>query len=167
MAIGGAVFAAGRYSVVWNSLALGLMEGDSGLPTLSRINHAEPINNTDAYGKSIIGAIHQGADWACQFTCIEYQAAVLATLWPFSALLGTLGTIGEEYTDRAQSLVLTAAAGTPAVISGPATITAPKAMLAPNVPMQYVLGPTLRKIPIKLQLFPTLVAGVPTCFTQT
>lgn len=143
-----------QYTVGWNGLTLGIMEGDAGCPTLECVNHAEVVNNTDAYGKTTIDAIYQGGDWFAQMTCIEYRAGSIGAVWPFGQL-GVLGVIGRlYYASIASSLVLTAIAGTPAAAS-PATLTATKAVIAPGFSSRWLFGPTLRKIPLRFQLLPT------------
>lgn len=168
MAIGGAVFAAGRYTITWNSLDLGIMEGDANSPVIDFTGFGEPINNSDAYGRSTIGAIYQGADWFAQWTFLEYKAAVKSALWPFHATFGNMGTIGREYTDTlAQALVFTVVAGTAAATAGPSTITASKACLAPNFNPRILYGPKLRTIPCRMQLFPFVSASNNVYFTET
>ncbi len=166
MPVGGEVLIVGEYVVTYNSVAIGILEGDAGLPTLSQMTKAEPIANTSKYGKSTLDAIYQGADWFAQFTCLEYKAGPLAAFWPFHATLGHMGIIGRLYFDLALPLVLTSIAGTPAATT-PATLTATRAILAPGFNTQLLFGPTLRKVPIRLQLLPFDVGGAPSWFTQT
>lgn len=145
------------------------MEGDAGLPTITQQSKAEAVANTDAYGKSTIDAIAQGADYFAQFTCLEYRTGVIACWWPFGAL-GVMGLIGRLYYTLSAPLVMTAIAGTPAAAS-PATLTATRSILAPGFSSSLLFGPTLRKVPIRLQLFPYLTAAggttTPGWFTTT
>ena len=134
------------------------MEGDSGVPTISQVAHEEPVNNTDAYGKSKIDGIYQGGDWFAAFMCEEYKAGTIATWWPYGAI-GVMGVIGRLRYGLSAALVLTAIAGTPAA-SSPATLTASKAILSSGFNTQLLFGPTLRKVPIRLDLLPYSSSGI-------
>jgi hypothetical protein len=159
MSIGGAVFTAGQYTVSWNSVALGIMEGDASVPTIQHQNKAEPLANTDKFGKSTLTAFYQGADWFAQFTCGEYKAGVITAWWPFGAM-GVMGVVSRSYWDMAQFLVLTAVAGTPAATANNLnSLSAGEAILAPGYNTQILLGPTWRKVPIRQQLFPYDTGG--------
>jgi len=153
-AIGAPVFAVGQYSVTFDSVAVGLMQGEEGVPTLIPKTYAHEVNNTDAWGKMLIESFTLGADWQCQFTMMEYKAATLSVLWPFAAALGTLPGFGLAYTALAQVLVLTAVTGTPAATAGPVTITATLAILARNFTGKLMFGPMVRTIPVLLDLYP-------------
>ncbi len=140
-------------------MALGLMQGDAGVPTLSHTNKAQPIDSTDAYGRATIDSIHLGIDWFIAFTAMEYsKAGVMAAWFPWHATLGKMGVIGRLYFSLAQALVMTAIAGTPAATS-PATLTASKSIGAPNFNTQILFGPVLRTLPMRLQLFPYIVSS--------
>jgi hypothetical protein len=164
MALSGTLIA-GQYTVTYNSVAVGYMEGDAGCPTIEHTMHAELVNNTDQYGKMLIDWIYQGVDETAQFTCMEYNPGSRLCFWPFIvtggfATLGTIivpttGPIGRLGYDMSMALVLTAIAGTPAQLgAAPATLTASHAILAPNFPTRRIFGPTLRKLPIRMVLFP-------------
>lgn len=143
------------------------MLGDSGLPTIEHSSKAEPIANTDAYGKTTIDAIYQGADYFASMTCLEYKAGSTAAWWPFSATKGVMGVIGRLYYTMSLPLVLTAVAGTPAATS-PATLTATRAILAPGFGTRILFGPTVRNVPLRFQLFPYLTGGTtPGWYTET
>lgn len=143
---------------------MGIMEGDAGVPTIESTNHAEPVNNSDAYGKSLLDAIYQGGDYFASFQCMEYRTGSIAAFWPFGAM-GVMGVIARLYFDMSAALVLTAIAGTPAAAT-PATLTASKSILAPGFNGRLLYGPTLRKVPIRLALLPFTSTGV-RWFTQT
>lgn len=166
MPAGGETLICGEYTATYNSVALGIFEGDAGLPTLQQQSKAEPVANTSKYGKSTIDAIGQGADWFLQFVCLEYKAGPLAAFWPFNATRGRMGVIGRLYYDLSLPIVLTAIAGTPAAAT-PATLTATRAILAPGYNTQLVFGPTLRKVPIRLQLLPYDAGGSIVWYTET
>lgn len=166
MSFNSSVFAAGPYAVTFNSSSLGLFVGDLQAPTVEVQTKTQPIDNSDKYGRTTLGALHQGADAFFQGTFMEWNTAQKAALWPFG-VLGVVGTHGGDLYDLAQALVLTAQAGTPAATSGPATLTASKACLAPNFNTRFLFSSVLREVPIRLQLFPYLNVSTPVHFTTT
>ena len=152
MPVGSETLIAGQYTVTYNSSSMGIMEGDAGVPTISQSAHEENINNTDKYGKSSIDGVYQGGDFFCSFTCMEYKASTIAAWWPYGSI-GAMGVIARLRYSLASALVLTAVAGTPAE-SSPASVTCNKAILAGGFNTQLLFGPLLRKLPIRLQLYP-------------
>ncbi len=166
MSIGSESLVSGPYTVTWNSVDLGVQEGDSGLPRLEHSTKAEAIANTSAYGKSTIDEIEQGADFFISMTLIEYKTGPKAAFWPYSAVLGRMGVTGRLLYSISQALVLTAVAGTSASAS-PATLTAAKTILMPGFSTSLVYGPTLRKVPIRFRLYPSIVSANGCWFTET
>jgi hypothetical protein len=153
MALGGETFIVGQYTVMWNSTALGIMQGEQGQPTLEYQPKGKPIQSSDAWGQTTIDVIYLGADVFMSFTCMEYEAGTQAAWWPWGSL-GILGVIGRLYfDDLAQTLLLTDVTGTPAE-TFPATFTANKAILAEGFNTQLLFGPDLRVLPIRQRLLP-------------
>ncbi len=165
-AAGGEVLIAGAYVVTLNGNPMGIMEGDASLPTLEHTNKGEPIANTDKYGKTTIETIYQGGDWFMQMVAMEYKADPKLAWWPFGAV-GVMGVVGRMFTGMAKQLLLTAVAGTPAVGS-PTTLLARVAILAQGFSTRTAFGPTLRKLPLRFQLYPyDFGGGVIVWFEQT
>lgn len=164
MPAGGETLVCGVYTVTYNSLALGLLKNDDGLPTLELTNEGEDITG-DAYGRSVIDGIYQGGNAFIGLTCEEYKAATLAAWWPFSSR-GRMGLIGRLHYDMALPLVLTAVAGTPAA-SSPATLTATRAFPSPGTQRRVVFGPTLRTLPLRWRLYPYSSGGNVVWYTET
>jgi hypothetical protein len=142
----------GQYLCSILGASVGIFEGDGGVPSVEQTSYEEAVNNTDAYGKSRIDGIYQGGDSSFAGTLMEYKAAGIAAMWPYGAP-GVMGIIGRLRYALAGALVLTAISGTPAA-SSPATLTATYAILAANFPIKLLFGPTLRKIPLKMDLLP-------------
>ena len=165
MAIGGAVFIAGAYTITWNSLAIGICLGDEQSPVLEYTSLGRPIDNTDRYGRSRIEGIYQGGNWFAQYTALEYKTGPIAVAFPYGAI-GVMGTIGRLWSDIAQALVLTSTAGTPAA-STPATLTASKVILAENFPVRLLYGPVLRSVPIRQTVLPYTSGASDIWFSQT
>jgi len=61
-------------------------------------------------------------------------------------------------TDQFGALVLTAMANTPAAAS-PATITFPYARVASNFPIRQLFASRLRRLPLRMQIYPDGFAG--------
>lgn len=165
MPVGSETLICGQYTVTYAGSAMGIMEGDAGVPTIEYINHTEPINNTDKYGKTTIDDIYQGADAFCAFMAMEYKASTKAAWWPWGTF-AQLGVIGRLGFNISSALVLTAIAGTPAAAS-PASITASKSLMASGNNTRLLYGPTLRKLPIRLRLYPFDSGGNVALWTET
>ena len=165
MAVGGELFVAGQYTVTWNSLALGLHEGEGGVPTITWQDHSDPIAKTDRYGRAKIDGIRMGVDYQYECILMEYSKA-LALLAGYFGTLGLQGLVGILKYSLAKPLVLTAIAGTTAS-AAPATLTATNAVLADEHQGKLLYGPQLRTCPLKMDLLPYLVSTVVTNFTMT
>ena len=153
-------FVTGGYTATWNALALGqTREG-------YRPSHEfkkEPITG-DLMAQTTQDAVYQGVDRFIQFELIEVNSAAVASLIePYAATPGTPHTVGlvgqrdvgnTDCPGAAKPLILTRAAGLCAELSGPATITFPRAIIAANYPIEALLGPNLKRIPIRLRLYP-------------
>ena len=165
---GGESLLAGAYTITWDSVSLGLFGGDSEAPVIEQTTEAEPVNNTTIYGKSEIEAFYQGGNWFASMTCLEYKAGTYGPWWPWGAGLGAMGTISGTFTGSAQALVMTAVTGTPAQIAGaPNTLTANLAILARGFNTRLLYGPTLRKVPLRFQLYPYTHSGSVVWLVQT
>lgn len=147
-------------------MALGLFEGDAGLPALEHTMTTEPIQNSSLYGKMKIDDIQQGGNWFLAMVCMEYKAGPISAFHPYHATLGRAPTIGTLLYDSAYAVVMTAIGGTPAAAS-PATLTASKCMLAPGFASRILFGPSLRKVPLRFTLYPYLSGGNVVWFTTT
>src|SRR5687767_5181540 len=106
MSIGGEQLIVGPYTATWNSVALGLIQGEGGLPTLTSIGKSKPVNSSNRWGNTKIDSVHLGREVMMDMILLEYLKGV-AALWPFGTW-GSLGTIGVLKYALAQPLVLTA-----------------------------------------------------------
>ncbi len=154
----------GPYNVTWNSVTVGMMEGEQGVPTLRQMTKAKRVDNTDRYGQTLLTAIDLGVEYEAHYTCMEYRAGSIAAFWPFGTF-GRLGVIGKLYDAMAAPLVFTAVSGTSAAAT-PATLTAALAILSPGYDAQLLYGPMVRTVPIRQSLLP-YTSGVVLFFTQT
>jgi len=155
----GEVYLAGEYNVTYGGVAVGTMEGDAGLPTIEHTAQAEPVANTSRYGKSTLTHFGLGADWFAAFTCLEASpgGAAMSAFWPYGTF-GQMGTIARDLFTLSAALVLTSIAGTPASAL-PSSVTASHAILVPGFATRLVYGPTLRKVPLRLILYPYNLGG--------
>lgn len=155
----GLTLVAGRYTVTFNATSVGLLESNGSTdPAIEAIPLAEAVNQTDGWGDADIDFVSRGSNAFAQFICKEYKAGSIGAAWPF----GTWGSfltaglmMGDSY---AKALVFTAVAGTTAA-AAPASVTATYALPAPNNPTRLLMGPTLRKVPIRFVLLPYTSSG--------
>lgn len=151
----------GRYSGTYNSSNVGITETGY---ELQQSWEAELIDETDAYGQSIVDAFYRGGNCYLQFQSKEYAAGI-APFWPW-ATMGAMGTIGRLASAIAAAMVLTNTAGTPAAGS-PATLTGGSSILAPNFPGSLLYNSKARNVPVRLLLLPYIPSSVPVWFVQT
>lgn len=152
---------AGHYVGTYNSVGLGYTKEGYALHFTT---HAEKIDQTDAYGRTLIDLIYQGADVSIVTEARLYKAGTIAPFWPwtsaFGAIYSALNPMGTRGTDLAKALVLTATSGTPAATS-PATATGTLAILSPENDQTLIFSSVARSVPLKWDLLPleTSVGG--------
>lgn len=147
-----ATFANGPYTVTYNGLSLGLLEGQ---PKCISVPHAIDVRSS-RWGNSVIDGIQDGADVFVSLMLKEWTAAIRAALWPFSANLGDAGVPGRLLSDLGAALVFTAVTGTPAATNGPVTRTFAAACLAPEHNLEVMLGNEERNIPLIFRAYPAV-----------
>lgn len=169
MAAGGEAFAAGGYTVTWDGVPMGLFGGDDEAPIIeSPDTKTEPINNTSIYAKTTIDEVYQGADCMAQFTCLEWDAGILAALYPYGSTAGELGVIATLLFDLAQPMIFTVVDGTAASVTGPTDLTANHAFPIPGTTPRISFAPRLRRIPLRFRFFPYFASpGVMAHFSVT
>ena len=143
-------FICGRYTATLASNALG--QTADGF----RLTHQlfkRPITG-DALARTVQDRIVQGGEMSIACRLIEYNAAgAQNAFWPLSGTIFDLGVIGRLDTAIADSLVLTAPAGTPAA-AAPATLTFLLTTLAEDFPVELLFAPDLREVPLRLGILP-------------
>ncbi len=150
-----ATLIAGRMSATYNSVDVGITRQGHEIEIQLK---AEMIDESDLYGLSTIDALLRGGDAFYSATFREYKAGSISVLTrPFGGTLGLLtnaaNPMGVLASDKAQALVLTATANTPAA-SSPASLTASKALLAENYPVKIVHDSRLKELPVRMRLYP-------------
>ena len=143
----------GAYTGTWNSNALGVLSDDGFEIGMSL--KAQPFDQSDAWGLTMVEAIYRGQDWTVRLVGREWKAALLNIFLAFGQVgTGTLtphlGFIGDLFTTYAKSLVLTRALTTPT----PATLTATQSVLSPNNRSTFNLTSKIRELPLELSLIP-------------
>lgn len=121
----------------------------------------QEINESDAYGMTLVEAIYRGQNWRCRFTGLEWnKVGLMAALQGFGSqqptvngILGpTLTNIGDRWTRYTATLLLTAILGNPPSI--PQTLTSISAAIAPQFQTDFLFTSKMREFPMELVLFP-------------
>ena len=109
-------------------------------------------------------AVFRGHDVFIEFNLMEYDAtSVSNVIWPYGTLgaapdVGRMDIAGTGTITAVLILTDTGVASVPAE-NKPHTLTAHRAILAPGFPVQLLLAPNLREIPIRMQLYPEDFTG--------
>lgn len=158
-------FIAGAYTLTYNAKAIG--QTADGI----RLSHQffKKLITGDAGGQTPQDAIYQGREQMSSFRLIEADKAGIPDLIdPYAGTVGTPWTLGVvglldvrgaggvSPTARALPLVLTALTGTAAATDMQATITLPLSILAEGFPVEVLLAPDLREVPIRLRHYPNM-----------
>ena len=157
MAAGLVVPISGPYIGTWLARPFGT-QNDDGFVIAATIQGQE-VNESDAYGLTLVEAIYRGQNWRLQLRGLEWnKAGLLDSLQMFGQPLGTgtfqpqLVNIGDRWTKFCQALVLTAILGNPP--SFPQSITAVNAGIAPNSQSSFMFTSKLREMPLEFVLIP-------------
>jgi len=147
---------AGHYTSTYNASSLAYTRRGY---ILHWTSHAEKIDESDAYGRTLLDGIYQGGDIDIEAICRVDSAAAKAAFWPWGASLGAIAStaapIGRRFTDVAAAFVATVVASTPAAtFASPTTITASLAILAPEVDQQIIFSSQAREIPLRFVTLP-------------
>lgn len=177
MAAGLVVPVSGPYIGTWNGASLGT-QNDDGYVLLGQYTGQE-VNQSDAYGMTLVEAIWRGLNWRLRFRGLEFnKPGILAALQAFGSsgaaattFTPTLANVGDRYSKFAQSLVLTAVLGAyPPTM--PATLTALSAIIAPQSNVDLLMTSKVREAPLEMVLLPYSAVisssnNISTSFTTT
>ena len=146
---------AGAYTATFNGLALG--QTAQGY-RLSHTHFKRPVTG-DALAQSPQTAVFQGIEMFLQANLIEFNAAgIYPLIWPYGSTYLQFGPVGRMDVESSltKQMILTAVTGTPAqVLAAPASLTLPNAILAEGFPVELLLAPDLREVPMRMRLYPT------------
>lgn len=165
----------GPYTATWNAFGLGTQD-DNGY-VLRATYQGQEVNQSDAFGMTLVEAIWRGLNWRLAFRGLEFaRVGILASMQAFGSagapsltFTPILTQIGNRYSLFAQPLVLTAILPTPP--TAPLTLTANGAIAAPQSSVEYLFTSKVREAPFEFVLLPytavvgSLVVNVP--FTTT
>lgn len=139
----------GAYSATLGGTSIGSTE--EGFRLIGR-QHWEPILSDD-FGEAPVDGVQRGVTYTIQFMAQEYSLIKAAYARQLSALGESKTHVGKLLSGLAQTLVMTAVAGTPAAGAGLiATLTATKAICVSDI--ELLLSSKLRKGPVTFHLFP-------------
>jgi hypothetical protein len=162
MAAGLVVPISGPYVGTWNALPLGTLSDDG--YELGATLQGQEVNETDAYGMTLVEAIYRGFNWRLRIRALELTKTGPLTLFQQFGQTGAAGTlnpqlvnIGDRWTKYSLPLVLTAILGNPP--SSPASLTAVNAAIAPNSSTSMLFTSKVREMPVELVLIPYTVSG--------
>lgn len=158
---------AGRYAGTYGNSNIGVLNDDG--YELSYSPKGQEVNDTDAYGMTLVEVIYRGGDWRIRWKTKEWTSGMLGAFQIFgqlSSFAPALGIIGRKFTDMASALVLTVTNGTPAV-GNPNTLTASQAILSPNSNISTQFTSKVREVPIEQVLLPYVSTGAIVPFTTT
>jgi hypothetical protein len=121
----------------------------------------QEVNETDAYGMTLVEAIYRGQNWRCRIRGLEWdKTGLLESLQAFGRVGASgsrsfnpiLSQIGQRWTVFAFPLLLTAILADPP--SFPSSLTATNATFAPNSQTLFNLTSKVREMPIEYCLIP-------------
>ena len=147
----------GPATATWNALPLGVQNDDGYV--LSCTVQGQEINQSDAYGLTLVEAVYRGQNWRLRLRGLEWnKTGLLASLQMFgqtganTTLTPQLVNIGDRWSKYCQSLVLTSILGNPP--STPQSLTALLAGLSPNNNTEFMITSKMREMPLEFVLLP-------------
>lgn len=158
-------FIAGQYTATYNSKALG--QAADGF----RLSHQffKRLITGDSGGDTPQDAVYRGREQMISFRLLEPDSAGITDLIdPYAGTVGTPWTLGQiglldvrgagtgSPTSRCKSLVLTAVTGTTAYNDSWKTVTLPLSILSENFPVEVLLAPDVREVPIRIRVYPNM-----------
>lgn len=158
---------AGHYFGAYDSVDLGYTRNGFELQQESK---GEAVEETDAFGQSIVDFIYRGGNVYIICDCKVWKAGTITPFWPWGGAAGLSGLgimysaaapISRRAQDVASDLVLTVAANTPAAANTApiTTLTAEKAILPPGSNMKLLFNSKTREVPLRLLCLPSDSAG--------
>lgn len=171
MAAGLVVPVSGPYTGTWDGYALGT-QNDDGFVLMGSYQGQE-VNQSDAFGMTLVEAIYRGLNWKMRFRGLEFNSLGIraslhtfgATGNPINTLTPTLESIGSRYTAFSKVLVLTAILGNPPC--SPQTLTANSAVVSPQSNVEYLMTSKVREAPFEMVLLPYDTGDDKVSFTTT
>jgi len=157
----------GPYVGTFEAFPFGTLNDDG--YELSFTVQGQEVNETDAYGMTLVEGIYRGQNWRCRLRGLEWFKTGLLTMMqmfgataaaPNTNMAPILTNIGDRWTKYCQTLLLTAILGNPPSI--PQTLTALNAGLAPQQQSLMNMTSKVREMPLEMVLIPysTVISSV-------
>lgn len=154
----------GAYTGTWNSVSLGTQNDDGFVLMGSYVG--QEVNQSDAFGMTLVEAIHRGINWRMRFRGLEFnRPGMLNAIQAYGSAVNIrttfnpiLAQIGNRASAFAQPLVLTSIIGTDPPTM-PNTLTANGAIVAPNSNVEYLMTSKVREAPFEMIFIPFRVAS--------
>jgi hypothetical protein len=162
----------GPYLGSWNAFPFGTQNDDG--YQLSCTLQGQELNETDAYGLTLVEGIWRGQNWRARLRGVEWnKTGLLGALQMFGTTAGTvppipatttlipvLTNIGDRWSKYCQAMLLTAILGNPPTT--PQTLTAVLAGVAPNSTSEMMFTSKVREMPLEFVFLPyaTTIASV-------
>jgi hypothetical protein len=156
-------FVAGGYTSTWypqrtDGASGGLALGQTAQGYRLSHNFFKRIITGDKRAQAPQDAVYQGAEMHIQFNLIEYlEAGIASIMWPYGNYL-SMGVVGRLDVQQGLTgcLILTAVTGTPAAATNfaPKALTLPRCMLSEGFPVELLMAPDLKEVPIRLRIYP-------------
>jgi hypothetical protein len=147
----------GPYIGTWNSLPLGTQHDDG--YDLRCVIQGQELNQTDAYGMTLVEGIYRGQNWRCLLRGVEFnKTGLLAALQAFgqsganTTLTPILSNVGNRFSAFAQTLLLNAILANPPTM--PQSLNASNAIVAPQMQSNFLLTSKYREMPLEMVLLP-------------
>jgi len=158
-------FIAGGYTATYNAKRLG-QTADGW-----RLSHQffKRLITGDSGAQTPQDAVYQGKEQRINGRLIEAdEAGITDLIDPYADTIGTPWTLGKvglmdvrgqgggSIVVRAKSLILTAITGTASATDMQATITLPLSILIEGFPVEVLLAPDLREVPVSMRVYPNM-----------
>ncbi len=149
----------GPYVGTFLSFPIGTLN-DDGYNLMATL-HGQEINETDAYGMTLVEAIYRGQSWRCRLRGLEWKVGLLAILQGGGSqnplVQGILGPdlqqIGQKWSVLGTgTLLLTAILGNPPTV--PQSLTAFLAGFALNSQSEFLMTSKMRELPLEMTMYP-------------
>lgn len=147
----------GPYIGLYDALPLGT-QNDDGFELIVTLSGQE-INETDAYGMTLVEGIYRGQSWRVRFRGLEWaKTGLQVALQAFggditgATFAPQLTEVGARWSSNASTLLLTAILGNPPTF--PQTLTALLASWAPNFQSSFLFTSKMREWPLEMVLMP-------------
>lgn len=153
----------GPYVGTWAGFGLGTQD-DNGY-VLNGTYQGQEINQSDAYGMTLVEAIWRGVNWRMRFRGLEFnKPGILAALNMFGSsgtgsatFTPTLQNIGDRWSRYMNPMVLTSILPNPPTF--PQTMTALNAGIAPQSSVEHIMTSKMREAPFEFVFLPYTVSG--------